>query len=710
MFSLPPLPTVTLALLARWQQILLSAGVVLLLTFLYWKTYTVDFPEHDRFTRNLLQLQEGDTTLNQDVLAARYGLVNNYDDQVADLVHLKKILANLNQIPSFISPSGQADIQRHLVKATKSLEKKEAVVEQIKSRAAILKNSLHYFPKLATELAAEIAAKKDAKNRNLANIIIDLRRDVLIYNLMNDSDHFAKVQENLVKFKKNIINYDKDPKLNKNLNLLIVHTKIILENRKEVEDLLKQLLEFASYQHSKELYSLYNFYYEKTSKTANFYRLILYLFALSLLAYIGYIIIKLRQASHSLNVANETLEKRVQERTKELFKINEALTESEERYRRLVELSPETIAVHRRGKFLYINTAGSQLLGASSQQEIIGRSLLDFIHPDYHQLVKRRIRIVATDERQVESTELKVLRLDGEIIDVEAVAISIAYQGKSAIQSVIRDITDRQRIQKELQLAKEAAIAANLAKSQFLANMSHELRTPLNGIIGYTELLQEEIEDLGDTQLLAELEQIHNASKHLLALINDILDISKIEAGKMDIYLETFDIASMVQDVTATAQPLIEKNANTLQINCPTRLGTMYADLTKTRQVLLNLLSNAAKFTQQGTVTLTVLKETVGAEDQPSEETEAQTLIIFQVTDTGIGMTTTQLEQIFQPFTQADPSTTRKYGGTGLGLAISQQFCQMMGGDITVESQVGIGSAFTVRLPEQVSDERSLNH
>jgi signal transduction histidine kinase/CheY-like chemotaxis protein len=250
---------------------------------------------------------------------------------------------------------------------------------------------------------------------------------------------------------------------------------------------------------------------------------------------------------------------------------------------------------------------------------------------------------------------------------------------------------------REAQEARATAEEANRAKSQFLANMSHELRTPLNAIIGYSEMLQEEATDLGSEDLTSDLEKINAAGKHLLALINDILDLSKIEAGRMELYLETFELSTMLQDIEATIRPLVEKNANTLVVHRPDNPGAMRADLTKVRQSLFNLLSNASKFTQRGTISLDMTREAVNGVDW----------VTFCVSDTGIGMTPEQIAKLFQPFTQADVSTTRQYGGTGLGLTITQRFCQLMGGDIAVASALGQGSTFTIKLPAQVSDRKA---
>ena len=257
----------------------------------------------------------------------------------------------------------------------------------------------------------------------------------------------------------------------------------------------------------------------------------------------------------------------------------------------------------------------------------------------------------------------------------------------------------RKRSQVEMERAKLDAEEASRTKSLFLANMSHELRTPLNAILGYSEMLEEEAQELELDNFSSDLSRINAAGKHLLALINDILDLSKIEAGKMDLFIEEFDLAATINDVSALADSLMEKNGNTLRVEMADGLGVMSADQTKVRQCLLNLLSNAAKFTKEGDVTLRVRRETLAALD----EATSREWLAFEVRDSGIGMSEEQVLRLFQAFTQADASTTRKFGGTGLGLALTRRFCQMMGGDVNVHSVPDEGSTFTIHLPAIVS-------
>jgi hypothetical protein len=323
------------------------------------------------------------------------------------------------------------------------------------------------------------------------------------------------------------------------------------------------------------------------------------------------------------------------------------------------------------------NPAFEQLYGYT-EAEVLGQNLDRLITTE-----QKRSEAVGFTQQALGNRPVKAIsqrnRKDGSSVDVEVLAVPVTVDGERVgMMAMYHDISG-------LLEARRQAESANTAKSQFLAAMSHELRTPLNAIIGYSEMLQEEAADAGQAGFVPDLEKIHAAGKHLLTLINDVLDLSKIEAGKMELHPETFDVRGMLDAVVTTVQPLVARNGNRLELRGPDGLGTLHADLTRTRQVLLNLLSNACKFTEQGTITLTARRDGDWVE--------------FQVADTGIGMTGEQQARLFEVFAQAEATTASKYGGTGLGLAISRRFSRMMGGDVTLTSERGRGSTFTVRLP-----------
>ena len=374
----------------------------------------------------------------------------------------------------------------------------------------------------------------------------------------------------------------------------------------------------------------------------------------------------------------------------------ELLRGSEERLRLMVESVRDyaIFSLDVEGQVSSWNSGAERLFGFS-ESEVLGQPwALLFVEEDSDAGVPDTELASAALIGRVDDERWHV-RKDGSRFFVSGILTSIRDEAGRLLgfTQVARDVTERRRFEEELRTAKEAAEVASKAKSQFLANMSHELRTPLNAVILYSELLQEEATDLEVEEFIPDLEKIRAAGKHLLALVNGVLDLSKIEAGKMELYLETFDVAEIIRDVSATVQPLVQTKNNTLEVHCAADIGPMYADLTKVRQILFNLLSNASKFTERGLIALDVSREKSATGEQ----------ITFRVFDTGIGMTAEQMERLFQPFNQADASTTRKYGGTGLGLAIARRFCEMMGGEITVTSEPGQGTTFRVRLPARMA-------
>ena len=383
---------------------------------------------------------------------------------------------------------------------------------------------------------------------------------------------------------------------------------------------------------------------------------------------------------------------------------------AEEYYQALVESIPHIVVrKDREGRYTFINSTTREWAGFKGR-EMLGKDDSAWAPPELARHIRQLDEEVFATGKTVEI--VRPIEVPGLIPRIFLHSIRSPIRDNLGnivgVQMLAWDVTHEKETEEALRGAKEAADAANTAKSQFLANMSHELRTPLNAIIGYSEMLQEEAGDLGTQELVPDLGKIHAAGKHLLGLINDILDLSKVEAGKMTLFLESFDVAKLVQDVAATVRPLVAKSGNRLEVECPLDIGPMRADQTKVRQVLFNLLSNANKFTDKGVIRLTVECEISGAGILPAGRQDAcptpaprphAPTLLFRISDTGIGMTPDQVAKLFQPFTQAEASTTRKYGGTGLGLAISKKFCHMMGGDLTVASELGKGSTFTVSLP-----------
>jgi PAS domain S-box-containing protein len=340
------------------------------------------------------------------------------------------------------------------------------------------------------------------------------------------------------------------------------------------------------------------------------------------------------------------------------------------------------------GTLMIVNPAYTQNLGRSVEETLKLNYWNDIVVEENVAAVQAQLQTLNIGE-SYGPIEREYRHKDGYHIPVRLSARIIEKKGESYVWSYVENVSGQKWRVMELQQAKKKAEEANVAKSQFLANMSHELRTPMNTIVGYTEMLEEEIKECGELHLVQDAKSIHAAAKHLLSLIDGILDISKIEAGKMQLYSERFDLKTMIQNTITTIQPLIEKKANALQIVCDDNLGEAYTDLTKVRQILINLLSNASKFTEQGIIILEIRRIQAKNGDK----------LTIRVSDEGIGMTSEQQTNLFQVFTQADASISRNYGGTGLGLAITKYFTQMLGGTIHVESEFGKGSHFTVRIP-----------
>lgn len=386
------------------------------------------------------------------------------------------------------------------------------------------------------------------------------------------------------------------------------------------------------------------------------------------------------------------------EQNENLKNIQEELEFSQQRVTKIIEASPiGIVAIDKNGMIETFSSAAEEIFGYYAS-EVIGKNIKILMEKEVaveHDLYLERRIHGASSTVVGQSRIVNAVRKDGTVFKLEARVEEVQVGSDIFYIGLVEDITERLELERQAKEAREQAERANEAKSAFLANMSHELRTPMNAIIGYSEMLAEDAEEEGLEDMLGDLNKITGSGKHLLSLINDVLDLSKIEAGKMDLFLEDFAIKDVAEDVANTALSLIQKNDNELVLNIDQDLEFMHGDVTKVRQILFNLISNAAKFTKEGEITVSANADSIG--NTPA--------VRFAVTDTGIGIPEDKIDHIFSEFSQADESTTRDFGGTGLGLALVKKFCEMMGGSIRVESTVGQGSSFIVTLPQRIQKQ-----
>ncbi|MEW6996588.1 response regulator [Colwelliaceae bacterium BS250] len=409
------------------------------------------------------------------------------------------------------------------------------------------------------------------------------------------------------------------------------------------------------------------------------------------------------QALNSTLSVQEQQNKKLEVQNIELEQIQRKIANSEQRVSTIIQSSPDGIVtIDKVGTLQTFNFSAENIFGYTAK-DILGKNIKILMPKDValeHDYYLEKYIPNSESNLVGQLREVIAQKHNGELFPIELAVEEVFIDNEIVFIGIIRDITARKKLEKEVQLAKEKAEQANQAKSGFLANMSHELRTPMNAIIGYSEMLVEDAEDDGLDAMVDDLNKIRSAGKHLLSLINDVLDISKIEAGKMDLFLEDFSLSDVIKDVSSAAQTLIEQNNNNLTIELDDKLDVLHADVTKIKQILFNLISNASKFTHDGDITINTTYLNKNGVDMAS----------ISVSDTGIGIAKDKIDKVFKEFSQADESTTRNYGGTGLGLALVKHFCQLMGGTVSLESIVGKGSIFTCELPINViPQEESVN-
>ncbi|MEM9265836.1 MAG: response regulator [Cyanobacteria bacterium P01_F01_bin.13] len=651
-----------------------GAGVTaafLLLTFLGIKGKSVNVRQYQKYADLIASQVESDIEVELALLKERYTLLRNDEPLEEALAEELSIQGELAQeIPSFLVKEDRRSLQKLISRDVQLLEEKTKLVNQFQETNAELQNALVQLPSLVSKL-------KNTSDADLEKLI----DDVLIYIMATDEQLVTSIERelNAVKAKLNAGEFSSAEDVAQVVQL----SQTVLDNKPFADALLDQVVNLPLTNNVRELQTAYDRSSREAFRQTAIYRNAAYLVALMLIGIIAYsLVARLRQST--------------QRTTSVLENITDAF-----------------VAVDRSWKVTYVNAQAA---------EVLKRSIQGLLDQDFWKIFPESLGARYEQQYRRAMAEQTVVSFETYYAPTQRWLQVRGYPGRDGLSLFLQDVTERKqaeeqlmelnrdldgrvqdrttKLMKAMEEAEEARVKAedaNRSKSEFLANMSHELRTPLNAIIGYSEMLEEEATDLGEEDFVPDLQKIQGAGKHLLGLINSVLDLSKIEAGRMELFLEDFSIRELIEDISGTIVPVAHKNNNHLSIFCPNDIGDLHADQTKLRQSLFNLLSNACKFTESGDITLTV--EQIPAVDS---SIYAGDWFRFIVSDTGIGMQEDQVEKIFDAFTQADASTTRKYGGTGLGLAITKQFINMMGGEIDVESIHGQGTTFSMIVPQVV--------
>lgn len=649
-----------------------AVATLSVLAILGLKSVTVDFDQYRSYSALISDQLVNVAATQLELQNIRYTISQNGQSLNTALLEAEKVQAQLaRQIPVSLSTKDEDSLQKQLAFNAELLAEKRQLIEQLETHHA----------ELRTALAQETALLNGVSGSSRLEIEA-LLDDLSLYAVTSDEKLVNDIQTKLSRIGTNL---EATSGKQRQLTQLV---QMVLNNKPAADALITQVFDLPLTNNIRALEQQFDQIQQTTQSRIALYRNLIYILAFSSSGMVAFWVIN-----------------RLQQSSQKTVRVLESITDA-------------FIAVDRTWSITYVNAQAADILKC----DIPGLLGQDFWKVLPESLGKR----FTEHYRQAMATNLKVVSFETYYEPTKRWLMVRGYPGLDGLSIFLQDFTERKQAEEQLielnrdldnrvkdrttQLAtamEEAESArvkaedANRSKSEFLANMSHELRTPLNAIIGYSEMLEEDFTSLGEDDFVPDLQKIQGAGKHLLGLINSVLDLSKIEAGRMELFLEDICIKTLLGEIIGTIQPLAQKNNNQLSLTCPDDVGSLHADQVKLRQSLINLLSNACKFTENGAITLSVKQMLVGSPQGPEEN-----WLQFTVTDTGIGMTPEQMGKIFQAFTQADTSTTRKYGGTGLGLAITKQFISMMGGEVTVDSIYGEGTTFTLTLPQTVQLDR----
>jgi PAS domain S-box-containing protein len=687
------------------RNILGVAGIVLLLAFLLMKAQSIDTEQHDRYNADLLRLKESDASLDDAIVRTRYRLLTSYDPLNLELARIRKLHNDVKIPPPYISSAGQTEMNREWDEFERAIAYEDELIQKFKSQNAVLNNSLRYFPVAVQALDEGVASGPGA--RDLRVELDVLLPAVLRFSLSPNRDLALTIEQRIARVSS--LAESRDAVTRTELLTICSHARTILERQPAIDQLTKELISVPTAEHTEKLYNTYNHYHAAALGASNLYRLFLYLVSVALL---GLIILKLRTATRGLRTVKRGLEQEIHERTLANTALEAEVAERKraeqhvDRLRRRNEIVLNSLveaqSIAKLGSFQMDMATGQvewsenmwQIFGLSPRER--GPSVSEYrqlVHPEDRDEVAEQVEAILRDG-VFSPIHHRIVRPDGvvRVIASNGKVIRNAAGQPISMTGINQDITEQKEMEEEIRKSRDAALESARLKSEFLANMSHEIRTPMNGVIGMTGVLL-------DTELNADqrevAETIRSSGDALLTIINDILDFSKIEAGKLEFEIVDFDLRNAVEEtMELLAEKAREKSlefGSLVYHDVPTGLR---GDPGRLRQVLTNLVGNAVKFTDEGEVIASCEKQS---------ESETSVTIKFSVSDTGIGVTEVQQAKLFQAFTQADGSTTRKYGGTGLGLSISKQLVEMMGGRMGVTSAPGAGSTFwfTVELEKQ---------